>query len=63
MPQQQTVQQIVTYLNSGVHDESCNMYRAGLAQAVGPPHSLLQNGGVQRWLQQKHMICCTSQAG
>ncbi len=45
-------------LHSGVHDEAGDMDRAGLAHAVRPPHSLLQDGGVHAGLQQEHMIGC-----
>ena len=32
---------------------------AGLTQAVGPRHGLLQDGGVHAGLQQEHMVGCT----
>ena len=49
----------VAYFNSGVHDEAGDMYGAGLAHAVRPPHRLLQDGRVHAGLQQKHVVSCT----
>ena len=49
-----------THLNSRVHDEAGDMHRAGLAHAVGTPHSLLQYGRVHTGLHQKHMVSCNA---
>ena len=46
------------YLDGGVHDEAGDMHGAGLAQPVGPPHCLLQDGRVHGGLQQEHMVRC-----
>ena len=47
------------YLNGGVHDEAGDVDGAGLTQAVGPPHCLLQDCWVHAGLQQEHMVGCT----
>ena len=46
------------YLDGGVHDEAGDVHGAGLAQPVGSPHRLLQDGRVHGGLQQEHMVRC-----